>query len=69
MRPEFDYDADADILFVRFTAAKLAVASEVAPGVVLHFDEAGRVAAFEASPASRVIGPEVAEKAARVAAE
>jgi uncharacterized protein YuzE len=43
------YDPDADAMFVRFSAysAKSARTEEVSPGVMLDFDEAGRLLGIE----------------------
>ncbi|NJL07776.1 MAG: DUF2283 domain-containing protein [Methylacidiphilales bacterium] len=47
------YDKDADALYVRFAEAKVVESEEVAPGVVLDFDENGRIVALEVLSASR----------------
>lgn len=47
------YDADADALYVRFAEGKIDASEEVAPGVVLDFDAAGRIVALEVLAASK----------------
>ncbi len=41
------YDPEADALYVRFGEAEIIESEEVAPGVVLDYDAAGRIVAFE----------------------
>lgn len=57
MRPDVTYDPDADAVFVRLGDGAPFESEEVSPGVVLDFDEAGRVVAIEVLPASKVLAP------------
>jgi len=47
------YDRDADALYLRFTEGRIVASEEVAPGVVLDFDDEGRIVALEVLSASR----------------
>lgn len=47
------YDSEADALYVRFAAAKVVDSEEVAPGVMLDFDEEGRIVGVEVLEARR----------------
>ena len=48
----FHYDADQDQLAVQFSDRTGVEASEIAPGFVVDFDEAGHVVGFEIEHAS-----------------
>jgi uncharacterized protein YuzE len=52
-----DYDPEADALYVRFSASTVVESEEVAPGVVLDFDETGRLVAVEVLDAKRNLAP------------
>lgn len=41
------YDPEADALYVRFATAAVVESEEVAPGVVLDFDDEGRIVGLE----------------------
>jgi uncharacterized protein YuzE len=41
------YDSDADALYVRFSDQKILESEEVRPGLILDFDEQGRIVAIE----------------------
>jgi uncharacterized protein YuzE len=47
------YDSETDALYVRFAAAKVVDSEEVAPGVMLDFDEEGRIVGVEVLEARR----------------
>lgn len=47
------YDRETDALYLRFAEGRVAASEEVAPGVVLDFDEDGRIVALEVLAASR----------------
>lgn len=47
------YDRDTDALYLRFADGRVVESEEVAPGVVLDFDEEGRIVALEVLAASR----------------
>ena len=41
------YDPEADALYVRFSDQKILESEEVRPGLILDFDEEGRIVAIE----------------------
>jgi uncharacterized protein YuzE len=41
------YDSEADALYVRFSDQKILESEEVRPGLILDFDEEGRIVAIE----------------------
>jgi uncharacterized protein YuzE len=63
MRPELTYDPKADAVFVRLADGAPKESEEVSPGITLDFDAAGRVAAMEVLPASKVLAPGAWSKA------
>ncbi len=46
------YDAEADLLYVRFADAPVVESEEVRPGIVFDFDAEGRIVAVEIMDAS-----------------
>lgn len=46
------YDREADALYIRFGDAPVAASDEVAPGIVLDFDDRNRLVAIEVLNAS-----------------
>lgn len=59
------YDAEADALYVRFSDGRIDGSQEVAPGIVLDFDENDRLVGLEVLNAS----VKMAEGSLPVAAE
>lgn len=51
------YDKDADALYVRFADGKIIESEEVSPGVVIDFDQDGKIVALELLSASRHLAP------------
>jgi uncharacterized protein YuzE len=51
----FEYHADTDMLYLRLAQGISVESEEVAPGVVLDFDEANRVIGVELEDASKFI--------------
>jgi uncharacterized protein YuzE len=49
----FDYDPQADALYIRLNEAKIIESEEVQPGIILDFDENGKVAGVEVLDASK----------------
>lgn len=47
------YDPKTDALYVRFAAAKVVETEEVSPGVMLDFDDQGRIVGVEVLDARR----------------
>ncbi len=51
----FEYHADTDMLYIRLAQGTSTESEEVAPGVVLDFDETNRVIGVELEDASKFI--------------
>jgi uncharacterized protein YuzE len=51
----FEYYSDTDMLYIRLFAGVSAESEEIAPGVVLDFDEQDRVIGIEIEDASKII--------------
>ena len=49
----FDYDPEVDALYIRLNEATIVESEEVQPGIILDFDESGKVAAVEVLDASK----------------
>lgn len=49
----FDYDPEVDALYIRLNEAKIIESEEVQPGIILDFDESGKVAGVEVLDASK----------------
>ena len=61
----FDYDPQVDALYIRLNEEKIIESEEVQPGIILDFDENGKVAGVEVLNASkRDTTPTPAKKAA-----
>ena len=60
---KIEYDPTADALYVRLGEAKIIESEEVQPGVILDFDESGKVVGVEILSASKC-GTQPLEKAA-----
>lgn len=50
---KFDYDPEVDALYVRLNEADIIESEEVQPGIILDFDENGKVAGVEVLNASK----------------
>jgi len=48
-----EYDPEVDALYVRLIDRKIIESEEVQPGIILDFDEAGKVAGVEVLNASK----------------
>jgi uncharacterized protein YuzE len=64
MNPVVTHDPDANAAYIRFGSAKIVESEEVAPGVVLDFDENGRIVGMELLNAREQLPPELMTKAA-----
>jgi uncharacterized protein YuzE len=53
---KIEYDPQADAMYIRLGAGPVADSDEVRPGVVLDFDEQGRVIGIEMLGASKQVG-------------
>lgn len=51
----FEYYADTDMLYIRLAEGISVESEEVAPGVVLDFDEQNRILGIEVEDASKVV--------------
>jgi uncharacterized protein YuzE len=51
----FEYYADTDMLYIRFAEGTSVESEEVAPGVVLDFDEQNRILGVEVVDESKVV--------------
>jgi uncharacterized protein YuzE len=52
---KFDYFADTDSLYIDLSERPSVESEEVAPGVVLDFDEKGKVVGIDIEDASKVV--------------
>jgi uncharacterized protein YuzE len=50
---KIEYDPEVDALYVRLTENKVIESEQVQPGIVLDFDEAGKVVGVEVLSASK----------------
>ena len=50
---KIEYDPVVDALYVRLSDSKISESEQVQPGIVLDFDEAGKVVAVEVLNASK----------------
>lgn len=51
----FEYHPDTDMLVIKLTEGMSSESAEIAPGVVLDFDEENRVIAIEIEDASKTV--------------
>jgi uncharacterized protein YuzE len=54
---KFEYDPNADALYVRLSEEKIMESEQVQPGIVLDFNEAGQVVGIEVLAASKRAEP------------
>ena len=54
---KFEYDPNADALYVRLSEEKVIESEQVQPGIVLDFNEAGQVGGIEVLAASKRAEP------------
>lgn len=59
-----EYDPEVDALYVRLSDSKIIESEQVQPGIVLDFDEAGKVVGVEVLNASKRQTPAAPLKAA-----
>ncbi len=62
--PTVHYDADSDAAYIRFSNARVHESGEVAPGVVLDYDEAGHIVGMEVHNARTQLPENVLTRAA-----
>ncbi len=65
----FEYHPDTDMLYIQLAAGVSTESQEVAPGVVLDFDEANRVIGIEIEDAAKAVDLSRLEVAALPIAE
>jgi uncharacterized protein YuzE len=56
------YDSEADALYVRFSDQKILESEEVRPGLILDFDEEGRIVAIEVLDVRKQMPPDAIVK-------
>jgi uncharacterized protein YuzE len=57
MTVRMTHDPEADAVYIGLSDARPVEGEEVAPGVILDFDEHGRVVGIEVLTASKVLAP------------
>lgn len=62
--PTVSYDPESDAAYIRFSSGKVEESQEVSAGIVLDYDEDGRIVGMEVLDARSHLPPEVLEKAA-----
>jgi uncharacterized protein YuzE len=62
---DITYDPDADAAYVTLSGAAVKDSAEVSPGVVLDYDEAGRVVGIELLNARKHLAPGAWSRARR----
>jgi len=63
-KPTVSYDAEADAAYIRFSSGKVKESEEVSEGIVLDYDEDGRIIGMEVLDARRHLPPQLLEEAA-----
>ena len=58
------YDAEVDAAYIHFSNGRVEESEEVAAGIVLDYDEEGRIVGMEVPSARRHLPPDVLEQAA-----
>lgn len=61
---KIEYDPEVDALYVRLTESTIIESEQVQPGIILDFDEAGKVVGVEVLNASKRQTPAAPLKAA-----
>jgi len=64
MTPIVTYDAEVDAAYIRFSSGKVRESEEVAQGIVLDYDEDGRIVGMEVLDAKRHLPSDVLTQAA-----
>jgi uncharacterized protein YuzE len=62
--PMVTYDPEADAAYIRFSAGKVEESEEVAAGIVLDYDEEGRLVGMEVLHARAHLPPDMLGEAA-----
>ncbi|MEO8611797.1 MAG: DUF2283 domain-containing protein [Chloroflexota bacterium] len=55
---QIQYDPSVDVLIIRLRDGKVSESDEVAPGMIVDFDDEGRPLAIEILNAERVLSPD-----------
>lgn len=64
MTPVVKYSAEDNAAYIRFSQAKVLESEEVSPGVILDFDEQGRIVGMELLDARAKLAPDALASAA-----
>jgi uncharacterized protein YuzE len=64
MTPTVTYDVEADAAYIRFSRHKVRESDEVAQGIVLDYDDDGRIVGMEVQDAKRHLPSDVLRQAA-----
>ena len=64
IKPTVTYDPEVDAAYIRFSAGKVEESEEVTAGIVLDYDEEGRIVGMEVLNARQHLPPDVLEQAA-----
>ncbi|MDE1158147.1 MAG: DUF2283 domain-containing protein [Neorhizobium sp.] len=64
LTPVVEYDATVDAAYIRFSTEEIAESEEVATGIVLDYDETGRIVGMEVLDARKNLPPAMLNKAA-----
>lgn len=64
MNLRFEYDPEADAAYIRFSSESVLESEEVADGIVLDFDAAGRIVGMEVLNARQHLPPKMLAEAA-----
>jgi uncharacterized protein YuzE len=62
--PVVEYHATVDAAYIRFSTEEIAESEEVATGIVLDYDETGRIVGMEVLDARKNLPPAMLNKAA-----
>jgi uncharacterized protein YuzE len=57
MTPKFEYDPEANAAYIRFSSEPIIESEEVSTGIVLDYDEAGRIVGMEVLDARQNLPP------------
>jgi uncharacterized protein YuzE len=63
MKVELKYDREADAAYLRFSTAEIIESEEVSPGVILDYDNQGRIVGLEVLHARKHLPGETLEAA------
>lgn len=64
MTPKVTYDPEANAAYIRFSSERVEESEEVSPGIVLDYDDEGRIVGMEVLDARTHLSPDLLNKAA-----